>query len=75
MHALIGVMIGILINHLIIRPIEQKRWRKRCIEDGLVKERDKEESCISCVHQLRPGIEAYPCNCCVNHSKYELKGE
>lgn len=37
-YTLIGVIIGILINHLIIRPIEQKHWRKKCIEDGLVKE-------------------------------------
>ena len=42
MYTLIGVIIGILINHMIIRPIEQKYWRKKCIEDGLAKESDKE---------------------------------
>ena len=41
MYTLIGVIIGILINHLIIRPIEQNYWRKKCIEDGLTKESDK----------------------------------
>ncbi len=41
MYTLIGVIIGILINHLIIKPIEQKYWRKRCVEDGLTKESDK----------------------------------
>lgn len=44
MYTIIGVMIGILINHLIIRPIEQKKWRKRCIEDGLAKGDDNEDS-------------------------------
>lgn len=43
MYTLIGVIIGILINHLIIRPIERKYWRKRCIEDGLVKESEADE--------------------------------
>ena len=38
MYTLIGVIIGILINHLIIKPIEVKHWRKKCIEDGLAKE-------------------------------------
>ena len=41
MYTLIGVIIGILINHLIIKPIEQKNLRKRCIEDGLVKGDEK----------------------------------
>ena len=44
MYTLIGVMIGILINHLIIRPIEQRNWRKRCIEDGLAREDNNEDS-------------------------------
>lgn len=35
----------------------------------------KGESCISCIYQGKPGMEPYPCNCCVNHSKYEPKGE
>lgn len=43
MYVLIGVIIGILINHLIIKPIEQKYWRKKCIEDGLVKEGDNND--------------------------------
>ena len=38
----IGVTIGILINRLIIRPIEQKYYRRKCIETGLIKERDTE---------------------------------
>lgn len=43
MYTLIGVIIGILINHLIIRPIEQKHWRKKCIEDGLVREGEADD--------------------------------
>lgn len=43
MYALIGVMIGILINHIIIRPIERKYWRKKCIENGLVGEGNEDD--------------------------------
>jgi len=35
-YALIGFGIGVLLNHLIIKPIERKRIRKQCIEEGLV---------------------------------------
>ena len=43
MYTLIGVIIGILINHMIIRPIEKKYWRKKCVEDGLVKESEVDD--------------------------------
>ena len=43
MYTLIGVIIGILINHLIIRPIERKYWRKKCLEDGLAKESEADD--------------------------------
>lgn len=38
MNALIGFLIGILINFLIVKPLEQRYWRKRCYEEGLVKD-------------------------------------
>ncbi len=34
--ALFGVVIGLLLNHLIIAPIERKKARKECIHKGLV---------------------------------------
>ena len=36
----IGMIIGVLINHFIIKPIEQKYYRKNCIKEGLTKESD-----------------------------------
>ena len=36
----IGMIIGALINHFIIKPIEQKYYRKKCIKEGLTKESD-----------------------------------
>ena len=33
MYTLIGVIIGILINHMIIRPIERKYYRNKCLEE------------------------------------------
>lgn len=39
-----GWVTGMLINHLIIIPIERKRWRRICEEEGLVPEGFWEES-------------------------------
>ena len=33
-----GVILGIVINHLFIKPMERRKYRKMCIEEGLVKE-------------------------------------
>lgn len=30
---IIGVIVGTLINHLIIRPIERKYYRDKCLEE------------------------------------------
>lgn len=35
-YAIFGVVIGLLINRLIIAPIERKKAREKCIRDGLV---------------------------------------
>ena len=31
-----GCVTGMLINYLFIRPIERKKWRRMCEEEGLV---------------------------------------
>lgn len=38
MNVIIGVVIGIAINHLIIKPIEQKRICKELAEKGVIPE-------------------------------------
>lgn len=35
-YAIFGFAIGLLINRLIIAPIERKKAREKCIRDGLV---------------------------------------
>jgi hypothetical protein len=41
MYALIGAIIGLLIYHAVIKPIERKRYREMCIKEGLApKEED-----------------------------------
>ena len=37
MEAFIGVLIGVLINILIIKPIKENKARKECIEKGWAK--------------------------------------
>lgn len=32
---LIGALVGVAINHLIIKPIEERHYRELCIRDGL----------------------------------------
>jgi len=34
--ALFGVVIGLLLNNLIIKPTQRKKAREECIRDGLV---------------------------------------
>ena len=34
--ALFGVAMGLLLNYLIITPIQRKKTREECIRDGLV---------------------------------------
>lgn len=34
--ALFGVAMGLLLNHLIIKPIRRKKAREECVRDGLV---------------------------------------
>lgn len=36
----LGIIVGALINHFFIKPIEQKYYRKKCIKEGLTKEGD-----------------------------------
>lgn len=36
MYVLIGVVVGILANELVIKPIERKRIRKELIEKGII---------------------------------------
>ena len=36
MYALIGVMVGILVNELVIKPIGRRRIRKELIEKGII---------------------------------------
>ena len=44
MYVLIGVIIGLLFNHAVIKPIERKRYREMCIREGLApKEEMKRE--------------------------------
>lgn len=35
MYTIIGVLIGVLINHIIINPIERNYWHQKCIDRGL----------------------------------------
>lgn len=35
MNVLIGVLIGLVIYHAVIKPIERKHYRKMCIREGL----------------------------------------
>lgn len=35
MYAVIGLVIGLLVNFIIIRPIQRKYWRNKCIEENL----------------------------------------
>lgn len=39
---LASISIGLLINHLIIEPLEQKKARNWCIQHGLVPEEDND---------------------------------
>ena len=43
MYIILGLIIGELINFLIIRPIERKRYRKICIKEGLVSKAESED--------------------------------
>ena len=36
MHGIIGVIIGVVIELLIIKPLEKRRYRKMCEDAGLV---------------------------------------
>lgn len=36
MYAIIGIAIGILVNQLIIKPLECKRIRRECVRNGLI---------------------------------------
>lgn len=36
MYKVIGVVIGLIVNHCIIKPFERKRDRRKLIEEGLV---------------------------------------
>lgn len=36
MYAIIGIVIGLILNYLIIRPIQHERFREECVKDGLV---------------------------------------
>lgn len=38
MYVIIGIIIGVVINHLIIKPIEQKHIRKELAEKGIIPE-------------------------------------
>lgn len=38
MYTAIGIIIGLVINHLIIKPIEQKHIRKELAERGIILE-------------------------------------
>lgn len=38
MYVIIGVIIGLVINYLVIKPIEQKRIRKELAEKGIIPE-------------------------------------
>ena len=38
MYGLIGVVIGLLLNFLIIKPIEKRRFQDECIRTGLAPE-------------------------------------
>jgi uncharacterized membrane-anchored protein YhcB (DUF1043 family) len=40
---IIGIIIGVLINHFVVRPIEQKHYYKKCIKEGLAKEESDNE--------------------------------
>jgi len=42
MYALIGAIIGLLIYHAVIKPMERKRIRKECIRDGLAPREDND---------------------------------
>jgi hypothetical protein len=36
MYAIIGMVIGLILDCLIIKPIQHKRIREKCVKDGLV---------------------------------------
>ena len=38
MYAIIGIIIGLVINHLVIKPIEQKHIRKELAKQGIIPE-------------------------------------
>lgn len=38
MYSAIGVIIGLVINHFVIKPIEQKHIRKELAEKGIIPE-------------------------------------
>lgn len=35
MYTIIGVIIGILINHFLIKPLDQKYYNELCYKEGL----------------------------------------
>jgi hypothetical protein len=39
---IIGFIVGIIINKIVIRPIERRYWREKCFNEGLVKRSDSE---------------------------------
>ena len=43
MYIIFGLIIGGLINFLIIKPIERKKYRKICIKKGLVSKTENED--------------------------------
>lgn len=36
MYAIIGIAVGLILDYLIIRPIQHKQIREECVKDGLV---------------------------------------
>jgi len=40
MYGLIGIIIGLLFYHTVIKPIERTQSRKECIRDGLAPKED-----------------------------------
>ncbi len=42
MYTAIGIIIGLVINHLVIKPIRQKRIRNELVEKGIIPKEEKE---------------------------------
>ena len=36
MYHIIGIILGLLINHFLIKPLEQKYYKELCYKEGLV---------------------------------------